>query len=181
MSRSAAGRAATAVLLGLTALVARADDPCAGFAWDVTQERTLFGTDPQPLAASKDPATAPVLVATRLYQLSLGAQTTVTFATAPARARAIDGAYAGLARFTAETAGVYRISLDQPFWLDVVAGGESIGSRDFQGRPGCNAPHKIVEFALPAAVPLVLQFSGAASPALRVTITRAPGAHDPAT
>jgi len=174
MPGRAAFRAATAVMLGFAALVARADDPCAGFAWDLTQERALFAGDPQPSAAGKDVATAPELTATHLYQLDLAPQAAVTLAVAPGKTRMTDGAYAGLARLTVNTPGVYRISVDEPFWLDVVAGRESLASQDFQGRPGCNAPHKIVEFALPAGVPLVLQLSGAASPTVRVTVTRAP-------
>jgi hypothetical protein len=40
--------------------------------------------------------------------------------------------------------------------------------------PGCNAPHKIVEFVLPAASVLRLQSSGAIGPAVKVTVSRSP-------
>jgi len=62
--------------------------------------------------------------------------------------------------------------LDQPFWIDVVAGSQLLTSKDFQGVPGCNAPHKIVEFDLPATSDLVLQISGASAAVLRLTLTR---------
>jgi hypothetical protein len=56
----------------------------------------------------------------------------------------------------------------------VLANGALIASRDFQGRPGCSAPHKIVEFALPASTPLTLEFSGGSAPEVKVTITHSP-------
>jgi hypothetical protein len=68
---------------------------------------------------------------------------------------------------------VYRFALDQPAWVDVVAGAVVLRSRDFQGRQGCNAPHKVVEFALPAG-PLLLEFSASITPSLKVTVSRAP-------
>jgi hypothetical protein len=70
---------------------------------------------------------------------------------------------------------VYRIALDQPLWVDVIANGTVVQAKDFQGRPGCNAPHKIVEFLLPAASPITLQFSGSAVRVVKVTVTRSPG------
>jgi len=72
-------------------------------------------------------------------------------------------------------AGNYRISLDAPLWIDVLADAAALPARDFQGRPGCSAPHKIVEFELPGNTPLTLQFSGAQSATVRLAITRSPG------
>jgi hypothetical protein len=162
--------------LALAATGARADDPCATFAWDVAHERALFATEPTSLAAGTAVASAPSLAPDRLYELRLSLQPEVAFAVAPGRAKQTDGGRAGLAQLTVAVAGLYRISIDRPFWLDVVAGGALVGSKDFQGRPGCSAPHKIVEFTLAAGMPLTLQFSGAASPTLKVAITRSPPA-----
>jgi hypothetical protein len=172
MSRAAALR--SLAFLCLVAAAARADDPCAGFAWDVSHERALFATDAKALPAGKAVASSPMLAADRLYQLQLSSQPEVTFAAPPGKKMLADSAYAGLATLAVDKAGAYRISLDQSFWLDVVATGALISSKDFQGRAGCSAPHKIVEFVLPAGTPLTLQFSGATSKTLRVTITRSP-------
>jgi hypothetical protein len=98
----------------------------------------------------------------------------VTFSAPPSRTWPEEATYAGLARLTVETAGVYRFSLDQPAWVDVVAGGTELQSRDSQGRVGCSTPYKIVEFALPAGKPLVLVFSASVTPAIRVTVSRSP-------
>jgi hypothetical protein len=58
--------------------------------------------------------------------------------------------------------------------VDVVVQGTPIPSRDFQGRAGCRAPHKVVEFVLPAATPLTLQFSAGDAATLRVAVLMAP-------
>jgi hypothetical protein len=151
-----------------------AEDPCAAFSWNVHHERDLFSKQPVDLASGKAFADAPVLIPDRLYELELRAQPEVTFSAPPSRTWPEEATYAGLARLTVETAGVYRFSLDQPAWVDVVAGGTELQSRDSQGRVGCSTPYKIVEFALPAGKPLVLEFSASVTPAIRVTVSRSP-------
>lgn len=66
---------------------------------------------------------------------------------------------------TVAQASSYRISLDAPLWIDVLANGGALAARDFQGRAGCSAPHKIVEFELPANTPLTLHTRSPARPA----------------
>jgi hypothetical protein len=174
MTRPIASALATFVVLSVAATAVRAVDPCGEFAWDVTRERALFGAEPHRLPAGKDVSSAPELILDRLYQLTLSPQSSVTFVVTPAKKARTDGSLAGLGRFTVDTSGNYRVSLDRPLWVDVVSNGALLRSRDFQGRPGCTAPHKIVEFALPAGVALQLQISGATDPAVRVSLTRSP-------
>ena len=168
------------LFLGLSVALASpppAEDPCAAFTWDVTHERTLFRQEAQNLPAGNAAAAAPDLATDRLYQLQLRAQTEVAFATQPDKKPPDEGkTYAGLASLTVATAGVYRIALDQAFWVDVIADDSLVQARDFQGRPGCNAPHKIVEFLLPAGKPITLQFSGGRVSTVRVSVTRSPAA-----
>ena len=166
-----------AVLLALAAVpltAARADDPCAAFTWDVHHERDLFSKEALDLASGKALTDAPALTAEHLYELELRAQPEVSFAAPPSRVWPKEATYAGLARLTVEEAGVYRFALDQAAWIDVVVNGTVLPSRDHQGRSGCNAPNKIVEFALPAGKPLTLEFSASVTPSLKVTVTRAP-------
>jgi hypothetical protein len=148
-------------------------DPCAGFSWDVAHERALFGEAPQRLTAGASVADAPAISPGRLYELALVPDSQVRFAAAPGKRGAAEG-HAGLATLSLPSAGLYRIALDQPYWVDVIAAGAPIPSRDFQGRAGCHAPHKIVEFVLPAATPLTLQFSAGNAATLRVAVLMAP-------
>lgn len=165
------------LFLGLSVVLASPPptDPCAAFTWNVSHERTLFGQEAQHLAAG-NAAPAPTLATDRLYQLQLRAQTEVAFATQPDKKMPDEGkTYAGLASLTVETGGIYRIALDQALWVDVIANDSLVQAKDFQGRPGCNAPHKIVEFLLPARKPITLQFSGGRVSTVKVTVTRSPG------
>lgn len=151
-----------------------ADDPCAAFSWDVHHERELFSQQPVDIASGRGLADAPALTPGRLYELELRAQPEVSFSAPPSRIWPKEATYAGLARLTVDTAGVYRFALDQPAWVDVVANGVVLQSRDAQGRVGCSAPYKIVEFALPAGKPLVIEYSASVTPSIRVSVSRSP-------
>jgi hypothetical protein len=151
------------------------DDPCAAFSWNISHERGLFATSGQTLVAGNSAVSAPRVEAERLYELQLVPQTQVKFASPPGKSKSTPESthnlYAGLAQVRVSQPGTYRISLDQPSWIDVLTDGKAIASSDFQGRSGCRSPHKIVQFALPAGKQLLLQFSGASSSPLRLTIT----------
>lgn len=152
-----------------------AGDPCSAFSWDVHRERALFAQAPEAATAGTSAAQAPRLEADRLYELALSPQEQVAFASPPGKKMLTDGASAGLARLRIGMAADYRIALDQGFWIDVVDGHHLIASKDFQGRPGCQAPHKIVLYSLPAGRDLIVQFSGAIAGRLRLAITRVAG------
>jgi hypothetical protein len=110
-----------------------------------------------------------------LYQLQLLPQATVAFAIAPGKSISPDGVYAGLAALKlAQPGHHYRVALDLPFWIDVVANGKLAMAVDFQGQRGCNAPHKIVEFDLDGAKDVVLQLSGAGNPMIHLSVTQVP-------
>jgi len=174
MSRCLGG---TAVLLALlpAIVVAGPADPCTAFTWEVGHERALFAATPELLAAAAAPKGAPALKPERLYQLQLIPQARVVFAVPPGKRQPSADGYGGLATLTLAKPGRYRISLDQPAWVDVLANGAVIAASGFQGRGGCHAPHKIVEFMLPAEVALTLQLSASAAPAVQIAVSRAPG------
>ena len=161
------------VLAAIHGTRAFADDPCLGFKWDVAKEHALFGGPAAALSAGKDPASAPTIAAGRLYALQLAPQAAVSFAAAPGKSPP-DGAYAGLAVLQLGTAGDYRVSVDAPLWIDVVADGKLAAVEDYQGLHSCNAPHKIVAFDLAAGRRFILQVSGAAKAEVRLTVTKAP-------
>lgn len=163
-----------ATLALLCALPARAaEDPCAAFTWDVHHERELFAKAAEALVGGHASAAAPDVKVDRLYELTLAKQSEVSFVTKPGKAALGDGDYAALVHLTVPADGTWRISLDSKVWVDVLAGAGAIASSDFQGRPGCSAPHKIVEFVLPAGKLLTLQISSASAPKVKLSVTRA--------
>jgi hypothetical protein len=147
------------------------DDPCTGFRWDIQHEHALFATAPESVSLGKDVGSSPTLMVDKLYELALAPQGQVTFAASPGKKGPVDGASAGLARLKLPAAGDYRVSLDRGFWVDLVTDHSLVSATDFQGRPGCDAPHKIVVYSLREAYDVVLQLSGAGS-RVRLTITR---------
>lgn len=166
------------LLCALALLAARsvlaADDPCAGFTWNVAHERAVFATAPIAVTAATKPGPAPVLEPDHLYVVTLSPQDQVAFAMAPAKKALADGAFAGLLHLHVPAAGKYRVSMDNGFWIDVIADGRFAPTDDFTGQRECRAPRKIVQYPLPAGSDLTLQFSGANSSTVHVTLTAAP-------
>ena len=151
-----------------------AADPCDGFSWNVTHERAIFATPPIAIAAAAAAGAVPTVEVDKLYDISLTPQDKVTFVVTPAKKALADGAYAGLVKLHIPSAGKYRVSMSDGFWIDVIADGKFAPTEDFTGSHECRAPRKIVQYPLPAGNDLVLQFSNASSPDVKVTVTAAP-------
>jgi hypothetical protein len=154
-------------------------DGCAHFTWDVSRELAVMKQPAQAVTAGAKAADeSPLVLLDKLYDLKLVGQGNVTYPAKPAKPTLNDSAQGGLVRFKVDKAGAYRVSITSGHWIDVVAGGQIVKSRDFQGARGCDKPHKIVEFDLQAGE-LTLQFSGSTEPSVLVSITpvSAPAAH----
>ena len=166
-------RLLTLLFVFCAAAPALAQDPCASFKWDVQHERALFASTPRDMSAGRDLASAPVVTPDHLYELTLISQDQIDYAIAPDKSSK-PGASGGLARIAIAAAGTYRFSVDQSLWIDVAANGALLVSKEFQGSAGCTAPHKIVEFDLPAGAQLTLQLSGGIGTKALLTLTSAP-------
>lgn len=158
----------------LIAVQAAHADGCIDFKWDVRQERALFAQPPLEASAGTDLKSAPALTPGHLYRLRLSPQAGVKFEVTPAKSAGTTDAFAGMAVLKVPKDGSYRVSLEIPLWIDVVSNGALLEAKDYQGQPGCNAPHKIVVFDLAHAQPLVLQMSRASSEAVMLTLTPVP-------
>jgi hypothetical protein len=148
-------------------------DGCTKFSWDVSHELAVMKQPAQGVTAALGTTDVPALQTEHLYEVKLSPQGTVSYLLPPDKAARDDSAQGGLVQFRVPTAGVYRVSLSSGHWIDVVAGGKFVRSRDFQGSRGCERPHKIVEFELSADSPLTLQLSGAAANSVLLAITAA--------
>jgi hypothetical protein len=166
--------AVSAVAAAATSLPAEAADPCDGFTWNVSHERALFATPASAVTAVAAVGPIPTLEVNNLYDISLTPQDKVSFVMAPAKKALADGAYGGMVKLHIPTAGKYRVSMSDGFWIDVITDGKFAPTDDFTGSRECRAPRKIVQYPLPAGNDLVLQFSNATSPSVKVTVTAAP-------
>jgi hypothetical protein len=162
------------VTLATASVPAYAADPCDGFAWNVSHERAVFATPAAAVTAASAAGATPTLEVDKLYDISLTPQDKVSFVMAPAKKALADGAYAGLVKLHIPAAGKYRVAMSDGFWIDVITDGKFAPTDDFTGSRECRAPHKIVQYPLPAAHDLVLQFSNATSPSVKVTVTAVP-------
>src|SRR5262245_57528241 len=152
-----------------------ADAPdCSTFTWDMTHELTLFGGTAQPLASARNTGAAPQLSVDTLYAVQLHPLADVTFAHPLGKAVAADGSSGGVLKLHVQDAGLYRITLDAPLWIDVVANGELVTAKGFQGRQPCKLSHKSVEWSLPANADLVVRLDGAAREQANLAVTVAP-------
>jgi hypothetical protein len=164
----------SAAAWALLSLPVHAADPCDGFTWNVSHERALFAMQPVTVTAATTESPSPALQLDKLYEVSLTPQNKVSFVLAPDKKALADGAFAGLVTLNVPTAGKYRVSISDAFWIDVIADHKFVATDDFTGVHECHAPRKIVQYALPAGNDLILQFSNANSPSLRLTVTAAP-------
>lgn len=163
------------LLLGLSGAAAHADDPCASFKWNVAHERALFAAKAQALTAAKAAADAPELASEQLYDISLLPQATLALRVPAGVKSSFEGAFGGFARLNIASAGLYRVSVDQPGWIDLVSEHGVIPSSDFSGSHGCSAPHKVVQFDLPTGT-VLLQLTGIAGSHVELLLTKAPAA-----
>jgi hypothetical protein len=163
----------TGVMTATVAAPAHAADPCDGFSWNVTRERTLFAGAATPISAASVGGPSPTLSVDTLYDIALTPQDKVTFAMTPAKKALADGAYAGMVTLHIPKAAKYRVSMSEGLWVDVIVDGKFAPTEDFTGSHECHAPRKIVLYPL-AAGDFVLQFSNTSSPSVKVTVTAAP-------
>jgi hypothetical protein len=166
--------AAMALSAAATSLPAHAADPCDGFTWNVSHERAVFATPAAAVTAAVAAGPTPTLEVDKLYVVALTPQDKVNFVMAPAKKALADGAYAGMVKLHIPTAGKYRVSMSDGFWIDVITEGKFAPTDDFTGSHECHAPRKIVQYPLPAGNDLVLQFSNATSPSVTVAVTATP-------
>jgi hypothetical protein len=157
--------------LGLLSAPGYAADPCAAFKWDVAHERAVFAQTAETLSAA---ATAKVRRSSpeHLYALSL-APDQLRLPVPPGKKAQFADAFGGLMRLHVSAAGAYRVSLDQPGWIDVIGPAGVVASSDYAGAAGCKAPHKSVKFNLPSG-DYLLQLSGVAAAGAQLAVTAAP-------
>jgi hypothetical protein len=94
----------------------------------------------------------------------------------PERTSKSPAAYAGFVRMAAlKQAGIYKVTLSAPAWIDVVQDNHTVKSGAFSGVQGCAGIRKSVKFDL-AAAPFIMQVNGV--PADTIVLAVTPAAND---
>jgi hypothetical protein len=158
-------------LMMLVALPADGAEPvgCDHFAWPlITEQAMLTGTDKLPAAVSPMNRDAGKAIALKLAPIS-----SVKLPMAPERAPKGADSYAGFIRFSAAAKpGLYKITLSDAAWIDVVQNGRYLKSVAHAGALECPGVRKSVKFAI-GAEPFTIQLTGAAVPSISIAITPA--------
>jgi hypothetical protein len=150
----------------LAAAPALAQEPtgCASLKWPLDQERALLA---KPAQLASGGALADISTA---VNVTLAPLADAKLPSPPSRPSKYPNSLAGFLRAPAPAAGVYRITLAQGAWIDVIQDGHPLKSVGFTGAKGCDGLAKSVKFDL-AASPYVIEVSGTSAPAVALVVT----------
>jgi len=140
---------------------------CDKFKWPLDKERAMLMGDTPTVASGTSVAHAlPVSVVVALAPFA-----DAKLPMAPERAPKSSDSFAGFIQLAAPpAAGIYKVSLSAPAWVDVVQGGHLVKSDAFSGATGCEGIRKSVKFDL-SAEPFAVQLSAVQGNSIRVAIT----------
>jgi hypothetical protein len=156
---------AGALLLAATPVRAAEPSGCDKFAWPLTAEQRLLG-EPQAAQAGDLDRDAAKAVTVKLLPLAEAA-----LPMAPERPPQKTPALAGFLRFGKGAAGgLYKVSLSEGAWIDVVQDGHYLKPVAFTGATDCPHIRKSVKFEI-GPDPFALQVSGAPASGIAVVVT----------
>lgn len=160
----------TALMVCAVAAPCFAQEPvgCDKFKWPLDKERaTLNGTD-LPKLPNGGRATWPIPFATAVTLLPFA---DAKLPTPPERAPKSAASFAGFIEAPApKKPGVYKVTLSDGAWIDVIQNGQPVKSAAFSGVTGCEGIRKSVKFDL-AAAPFTVEISGVQANAIRLVIS----------
>jgi hypothetical protein len=139
-----------------------AEQGCERLAWDLGLERTLLAEATTTQAGVPAPPLARRLALRPIGEAGLPMP--------PGREPRSADARAGHLSATIAAAGLYRVTLSEEGWIDVVQGGAYLQPDGFTGVRGCPGIRKSVRFRLQPG-PVTVQVSGSSADAVAVSVT----------
>jgi hypothetical protein len=143
---------------------------CRAPSFDMAAEIKAFQSTAENLPAGLSSLELPPLEVGRLYVLKLGPQSGVQFLATVTKKSLVQNPLGGLAQFNVPSSGNYRLTVDSPLWIDVVASGAALAPSTYNGWHSCRLFRKTVEYALQAGTAYVLQLSEATPELVRIVI-----------
>jgi hypothetical protein len=146
---------------------------CGDYTANLHSEMKLMSERLTNVMAGSTAASAARIRSRVAYSVRLLSQQQVHFSVPPGQNRSGTGRSAGVLALGALPAGKWRISTDNPVWLDLVASGQIVESSAFEMKMGCTTILKTVVWAVRGKTPLLIQVSGATQPSVRLLVTPA--------
>lgn len=143
---------------------------CQAPGWDMAGEISAFKSTAENVSAGGSVETLPPLEMGVLYVLKLRPQTEVSYLRTSDKKSLVQAPLGGLASFAVPKAGVYRITVDSPLWIDAVGPEGTIAPGAFTGWHDCRLFRKSVEYRFEGPQSYVLQFSEATPELVRIVI-----------
>ena len=166
--------AAAALLAAIGSVPAQAAEDlsasCQSPGWDMGSEISAFKSTAENVVSGSAVGALPPLESGVLYVLKLRRQTEVSFLQVSSKKSLVQSPLGGMASFSVDKPGVYRITVDSPLWIDVVGPAGTIAPSSFMGWHDCRLFRKSVEYALPGPETYVLQVSEATPELVRIVI-----------
>jgi hypothetical protein len=139
---------------------------CSGFKWPLDAERAALVRPDKPALANGGAFAYGVAMTLELQPLARAG-----LMKAPERAPKSAEAFAGHFALAAPAkAGVYKVTISAPAWIDVIDGESYLHPKAFTGATGCDGARKSVKFDLPPR-PLALQVSGVEADRISVIVS----------
>lgn len=144
---------------------------CGDYSADLHLEMKLMSGRLTSVTASREATRPPRIRPGAAYSVHLLPQEQVHFMLPPGQNRNGAGRSAGMLSLRDLPAGNWRISTDNPVWIDVVASGRIVNSSSFEMKMGCTTILKTVVYALRDKTPLLIQVNGATQQSVRLLVT----------
>jgi hypothetical protein len=156
---------ATVIFSFVSSAFAQEPVGCDKFKWPLDRERSMLSSAPSVASGGEMPQLSAV-------KIELVRYSDAKLPVAPTRLPKSEDSYAGFVRAAAPArAGMYRVTLSEAAWVEVIQNGQPIKSGAFSGVTGCEGVRKSVKFDL-STTPFVIEISGTSAQAIAVAITQ---------
>ncbi len=137
-------------------------------------ELAVWKSKSQELQTASDSGAALELPSQTKVELALHKSKQITWPLTPEKVHLpASSSYGGIAKFKVTKNAVFKVSLDQKAWIDIVdvSTKKAVKATHFEKQPGCSSIAKSVDFALQAHHSYFLQISSSPKDTISLMIT----------
>ncbi|MGE4133947.1 MAG: hypothetical protein AB7F86_20085 [Bdellovibrionales bacterium] len=148
---------------------------CENFAMDLSGEMRAWEAPAIPLEAGRDLTSRTPLSTNKRIAFKLHPNKETKFLVKPEKSFPTKSPYAGIGLFRPMDTGIYRVSLGQKVWFDLIdkRTGEVVPAKKFEMQTKCDKVFKAVEYVLQADKDYFVQVSSSPKPTVDLIFKRA--------